>query len=154
MSRAFTKEADGDAAVEDLPEIPISPYPNIVTARGLQLIEGKLAQLRGEIEEVDGKDRATTARLARDLRYWTARRASAETASPPASTDEVRFGHSVTLLRHGQEETFRIVGQDEADPSQGLLSYVSPLGRALVGSSAGDVVTMGDQDIEILKINI
>jgi len=152
MSRAFTKEADGDAAVEDLSEIPISPHPNIVTARGLQLIEDKIAELRTSIEAQGDKDRATAARLSRDLRYWIARKASAELAPLPADNEEVRFGHTVILMRNGNTESFQIVGQDEADPAQGFLSYVSPLARALIGAAVGETVQMGEQEIEILDI--
>jgi transcription elongation GreA/GreB family factor len=153
MSRAFIKEPDGDAAVEDLSEIPISPHPNIVTARGLQLIEDKITELRAGLEAQGDKDRATAVRLSRDLRYWIARKASAELAPSPDDNEEVRFGHRITLSRNGRKEIFQIVGQDEAEPAQSLLSYVSPLARAVIGAAMGDIVRMGEQDIEILEIN-
>lgn len=152
MSRAFTKEPDGDSTIDDLPEIPISPHPNIVTASGFQKIENRISELQAELQSAKGKDRSMEARVSRDLRYWNARRASAETAPTQADTEEVRFGHSVTIMRNGQQETFRIVGQDEADPSQGLLSYVSPLARALIGRGVGDHISSDPHDIEIINI--
>ncbi len=50
----------------------------------------------------------------------------------------------VTIARDdGRRQTYRIVGEDEADPAAGTLSYVSPLARALMGKSPGDVFAMG-----------
>ena len=89
-------------------------------------------------------DPARTA-AARDLRYWRARRASAEVVPDPAGTpDEVAFG-SVVKVRRGDKSTatYRIVGEDEADPREGLLSYTSPLAQALLGAAVGDEVEVG-----------
>jgi transcription elongation GreA/GreB family factor len=153
MSRAFVKEAD-ETEVYDLPDRPISDDPNFVTARGLALIEAEVAKLRGALEEAQEKDdRGAIAEISRDLRYWTARRATAEVVAPPAETDTVRFGLSVTIKRDdGQRQTYRIVGQDEADPAKGLLSFLSPLGRALAGKGVGDTVVAGPHEAEIVAI--
>ena len=79
MSRAFVKEADGAEAVEELPDRPIGPERNLVTARGLALIEAEVARLRVLLAEARTKeDRSEITHVARDLRYWSARRASAQ----------------------------------------------------------------------------
>ena len=66
---------------------------------------------------------------------------------------EVRFGCTVTLGRgDGRKQTYRIVGEDEADPSQGTLAYVAPLARALMGRKVGEVVPAGRDEAEILAI--
>jgi transcription elongation GreA/GreB family factor len=71
----------------------------------------------------------------------------------PVDPSEVRFGTSVTILRDdGREQTFRIVGEDEADPAQGSISHVSPLARAMFGKRVGDVVAAGTGEAEIIHI--
>jgi transcription elongation GreA/GreB family factor len=151
MSRAFVREDDSPGD-DPLPERPVSPHPNFVTPEGLARIDAELAGLQAALAEADADDRDTRARIERDLRYWQARRASAEVVVPP-ETDEVRFGSTVTIVRDdGRTQTWRIVGEDEADPAQGTLSYVSPLARALVGHVAGDSVTVGGRDVEIVTV--
>jgi transcription elongation GreA/GreB family factor len=62
----------------------------------------------------------------------------------------VTFGASATIARaDGRVQTFRIVGEDEADPAKGSISYISPLAAALLGREVGDVVTVGGAEIEI-----
>ena len=91
--------------------------------------------------------------MARDLRYFNARRASAELVPPPGDSDVVRFGMRVRFERDdGRVQTFRIVGEDEADPAAGLISYVSPLALALTGRTVGDVVPAGQGEAEILSV--
>jgi transcription elongation GreA/GreB family factor len=71
----------------------------------------------------------------------------------PDDHTEVRFGHIVTIIRDdGREQTYRIVGEDEADPTHGTLSHVSPLARALFGKRIGEVVPAGSGEAKILKI--
>ncbi|MGE0023630.1 MAG: transcription elongation factor GreA [Hyphomicrobium sp.] len=154
MSRAFVKEPDGNAAFDELPERLISPNPNLVTESGLAGIEAEVERLsRAYAEAQASGDRAALNVAARDLRYWTARRASAELVPAPAETGEIRFGARVTLERpDGRRQEYRIVGEDEADPAKGTLSYVSPLARALLGKSVGDTVRVGPGEMEILEI--
>jgi transcription elongation GreA/GreB family factor len=154
MSRAFVKESDGEDLLGDLPERPLSPHANLVTARGLALIEAEIERLRQSLAAArDKDDRAAAAAVARDLRYFNARRASAELVPPPGDSDVVRFGMRVRLERDdGRMQTFRIVGEDEADPAAGLISYVSPLALALIGRAVGDVVTAGQGEAEILSV--
>jgi transcription elongation GreA/GreB family factor len=153
MSRAFVKEQDAGSVV-DFGERPVSDRPNDVTATGLAKIEFELANAQKEHAEAqrDG-DRHAIARTARDLRYWESRRASANLVPPNPDTSAVRFGHTVTLARDdGRRQTFRIVGEDEADPANGTLSHASPLARALFGKSVSDTVRVGAHDLDILDI--
>ena len=67
--------------------------------------------------------------------------------------DSVRFGSTVTLEKSGgQVVSYQVVGEDEADPAKGKISYVSPIARQLIGSSVGDIATLADGDAEIVKI--
>jgi transcription elongation GreA/GreB family factor len=153
VSRAFVKEVDG-AAGEDLPELAVSPHRNLVTPAGLAQIEGHLRRLDAELTAArSGGDRATQSRVERDLRYWASRRASAELVPPPHKTDVVRFGCAVRLrTAAGAIVTFRIVGEDEAAPARGLISWVSPLAECLLGAETGDEVPFGGATAEIVAI--
>jgi transcription elongation GreA/GreB family factor len=116
MSRAFVKDAD---AIDELPDRPISEHPNKVTPEGLQQIEAALtaAQEAYAAAQATGERDALSA-AGRDLRYWTARRSTAVMAPEPEDNSVVRFGHTVTIVRDdGREQTFRIVGEDEANPA-------------------------------------
>lgn len=154
MSRAFVKEPDGLAAFEELPERLISDNPNLVTDEGLRQIEDEVARLsRAYADAQASGDRAALNAAARDLRYWTQRRATAELVPAPSDRDEVRFGARVALVRaDGRRQSFRIVGEDEADPARGTLSYVSPLARALLGKGVGDTARVGGGEVEIVAI--
>jgi transcription elongation GreA/GreB family factor len=154
MSSAFVKEEEGGEAFEDLPDRPISPHPNFVTPEGLAAIEAELTRLHAaHAKAQDEDDRIAIAKTSRDLRYWTARRASAQVVHPPQDASEVHFGSTVTIERDdGRQQTYRLVGEDEADPAKGTISYVSPLARALTGKRVGDVVRAGTSDAEIVAI--
>jgi transcription elongation GreA/GreB family factor len=153
MSKAFTREPEEGDVYDDLPDRPVTPH-NLVTPRGLELIEAELARLHLEHAAAhEANDRARLAKTNRDLRYWTSRRATAQVAEPPADATEVHFGSTVTILRaDGRRQTYRIVGEDEADPSVGTLSYVSPVAQALLGKQLGDVVQAGSAEAEIVDI--
>jgi transcription elongation GreA/GreB family factor len=154
MSKAFTKEEEGGDVYDDLPDRPISPH-NLVTARGLELIEAELARLH-EAHAVahDADDKPLLAKINRDLRYWTSRRATAQVVEPPADATEVQFGSSVTIERDdGRRQTYRIVGEDEADPAHGTLSYVSPVAQALMGKPVGETVQAGAGEATIVEIS-
>lgn len=153
MSRAFVKEGDG-ADGEELAELQVSPHRNLVTAEGLAQIEASVERLRAELSAARAADdRATVRRTQRDLRYWTARQRTAELAPPAAPGGKARFGSTVTLAKpDGGRLEYRIVGEDEADPARGKISYVSPLARRLIGAAAGDPVQLPDGVAEILAI--
>ncbi|MGC1302494.1 MAG: transcription elongation factor GreA [Caulobacteraceae bacterium] len=158
MSVAFTKEEDSESAAAELPDRPISPHPNLVTPEGLAQLEAGLAaakaaytsaQTSGEVKS----DRTAMARATRDLRYFSARRASAQLVERPELLDRVAFGVAVTLEREdGRVQTFRIVGEDEADPARGSVSYISPLATALMGREIGDVAVVAGGEVEITAI--
>jgi transcription elongation GreA/GreB family factor len=87
------------------------------------------------------------------LRYWTARRATAQLVPAPSDRSKVHFGSTVTIVRNdGRRQTFRIVGEDEADPARGTLSHVSPLARALFGKQVGDTIEVAQKEAEIVEI--
>jgi transcription elongation GreA/GreB family factor len=153
MSRAFVKEDTGEG-LEDLPDRPISQHRNLVTAEGLSAIEADVRRLTAAYAAAQAAaDRAELQRLARDLRYWSQRQQSAELMPNPVDTGAIQFGSRVTLLRaDGRRVTYRLVGEDEADPSSGTISYVSPLARALIGRAEGDSVPMGATTAEIERI--
>jgi transcription elongation GreA/GreB family factor len=154
MSKAFTKEADEGDVYDDLPDRPISSH-NLVTKRGLEMIEAELARLHEEHAAAhDVDDKALLAKINRDLRYWTSRRATAQVVDPPSDAGEVRFGSKVTIERDdGRRQTYRIVGEDEADPAQGTLSYVSPVAQALMGKPVGETVQAGASEATIVEIS-
>lgn len=155
MSRAFVREPEGGEAFEDLPDRSISPH-HLVTPAGLARMDAEIEALEKRITDAQVRDdKAEVARLSRDLRYWSARRVSAEVVPPPTDTSHVRFGAEVTFEREdGRRQTYRIVGEDEADPAKGSLSYVSPLAQALMGKEIGDTVTVGQGQAEIIAIRI
>jgi transcription elongation GreA/GreB family factor len=153
LSRAFVRETDADEAGVDLPDRPVSPHPNFVTSNGLAQIDMEIARFRRELEAARARaDKAVIATLSRDLRYWTNRRSTADLA-PRAAGDEVRFGSTVTIEREdGRRQTFRITGEDEADPSHGTMSYVAPLARALIGRRVSDEVDLNGECVILLRL--
>jgi len=155
MSRAFTKEQDD--APTDLGERPVSPHRNLVTREGLKMIEEELAKLARELAEANvAGERSTIARLSRDLRYWTARRETAELSVPEPDSDVVRFGMTVELenLDEGGTRTWTIVGEDEADPANGKISHVAPVAIMLFGKPVGDVLKINGRDWEIVAASV
>ena len=153
MSRAFVKETDSETPTAP-PERPVSAHANFVTGEGLAAIETELARLDAAYSAaVRAEDREAIALTQRDRRYWTLRRASAQLVGEPPADGRIHFGSTVTLARgDGRRQTFRIVGEDEADPARGTLSYVSPLARALIGRRVGEVVPVAGDEAEILAI--
>jgi transcription elongation GreA/GreB family factor len=154
MSRAFVKESDGNEVDRDLPELRVSPHRNLVTQRGFDAIEAEARRLAEALSaaRADG-DEALALRLARDLRYWASRRGNAEIVPPAPDFDSVRFGMLVTLGHDdGHRKRYRIVGEDEAAPATGTISWVSPLATALLGLGVGDEVTVGGDRWVLLAI--
>lgn len=143
MSRAFVSEDATDASSAALPERPVSKSPNLVTSNGLALLDAEVARLQDLLGSM-APDDVKRPRLARDLRYWRARLASARVVTAATGApDAVVFGVGVTLRRGETVTHYRIVGEDEADPQSGLLSWTSPLAEALMGARVGDVVEVG-----------
>jgi len=155
MSRAFTREEDSENAIAGIGERPVSQHRNLVTEHGLAQIEQALTDLRDDLAKAEKKaDRERIALVSRDLRYWTARRESAELSVPEPGSDLVRFGMGVTLEGDdGKKVHWKIVGEDEADPAKGTISHVSPMAVALFGKKVGDVAVVNDKEWEIVKLS-
>lgn len=159
LSVAFTKEESSETAAETfLPDRPVSPHPNLVTEAGLKALETQLSEAReafeatNTIEDVNERRRQAASPL-RDTRYFAARVRTAQLVTAPASSDIVAFGSTVTFSRaDGRVQTYRIVGEDEADPKTGSISFVSPVAAMLMGKAVGDVVGSGPQELEIIDI--
>lgn len=156
MSVAFRRESD-DEHLEPKFELPIPPGPNLVTERGATLIKARVAELEGAIEVAGkaGADEETLKGLKRDLRYWTTRHATME-IQPLAGGDEAAFGTRVRYRLNDRENVVMIVGDDEADPAAGLVSFSSPLARALIGAGEGDFADFaGKADaIEVVEVTV
>lgn len=164
MSRAFVKEPDGDAAGDDQPELPLSPHRNFVTPKGLAALEARQRKLEDERQALKAAAdplaaRAHLSRVERELRYVAARLRSAELVKPASQPrDEVAFGAKVTLAdEEGHCRDYCIVGEDEADPGSGKISWVSPLAKAMMGCQPGDLMMWrrpaGDLELEVKAIS-
>ena len=160
MSVAFTKEESAETASETLlPDRPISANPNLVTENGLKALELQLRDAREayeaaqKIEDVNERRRLSAIPL-RDARYFSERLRTAQLVPDPVSTDVVAFGSTVTFSRaDGRVQKFRIVGEDEADPKAGSVSFASPVAKSLLGKTVGEVVGSGNQELEIVAIS-
>ena len=159
MSVAFVKEESAEAASETvLPDRPVSSHPNLVTETGLKALERQLGEAReafeaaNAIEDIHEKRRQQAGPL-RDIRYFSERIRTAQLMPQPADIKTVAFGLTVTFEREdGRVQTYRIVGEDEADPKSGSISYGAPVARLLAGKAVGDVVTFAGQALEITAI--
>jgi transcription elongation GreA/GreB family factor len=159
MSVAFVKEDSAEAAAETvLPARPISDRPNLVTEAGLKMLHSELAQAQQALDAANALDdinerRRQSAVPVRDVRYFSERVRTAQLYPTPTSSQVIAFGHTVTFERDdGRTQVFRIVGEDEADPAHGSISYASPVATALMGKSVGDTVQLGPHELEILSI--
>ncbi|MEI7598775.1 MAG: GreA/GreB family elongation factor [Aestuariivirga sp.] len=152
MSRAFVKEQDD--VPEDLPERPVSSNPNFVTARGLGLIDAEIDSSRKLLAQGQhAQDKAAISRASRDLRYWTLRRSTAQLVEAAKTPAMVGFATRVSIERDdGRKQTFSIVGEDEADPSNGLIAYTSPMARALMGKAVGEYAEAPGGEVEITRL--
>ena len=159
MSVAFTKEESAETASETLlPDRPISLHPNLVTEAGLKALERQLDEARAAYEAAQATEdvnerRRLSAIPVRDMRYFSERLRTAQVLPAPSSSDVVAFGSTVTFSRQdGRVQTFRIVGEDEADPKAGSISFASPVAKSLMGKAVGDSAGAGDNEIEIIAI--
>jgi transcription elongation GreA/GreB family factor len=154
LSVAFTKEDSAETASETLlPDRPVSPHPNLVTEAGLKALKFQHQQAREayataqKIEDVNERRRQSAIPL-RDMRYF-----AAQVITHPASTEMVVFGSTVTFRRgDGRAQKYRIVGEDEADPKAGSISFVSPVAGLLMGKAVGDEAGASGQEFEIISI--
>jgi transcription elongation factor GreB len=180
MSKAFTKESDGDDE-DDLPEdvggLPVSAK-NYMTPEGFARLREELNTLlrqeRPEVVKVvtwaaGNGDRSENGdyiygkkrlrEIDRRVRYLSKRLANAEVVDPArrARTDQVFFGATVTYANSkGDERTIKIVGVDEVELDKGHVSWISPIAKALLRAEEGDVVRLrtpaGVEELEIVKV--
>ena len=180
MSKAFTKESDGDGDDDDLPEASLpAGTKNYITPAGLRRLQDELRQLtrverpkvvetvawaagNGDRSEngdyIYGKKRLRE--IDRRVRYLSKRLANAEVVDPAkrAKTDQVFFGATVTTANaEDKERTIKIVGVDEVDLTKGHVSWISPIAKALLRAQEGDVVRLrtpaGEEELEIVKVS-
>jgi transcription elongation GreA/GreB family factor len=153
MSRAFVKESESDAV--GLPDRAVSPYPNFVTEAGRAAIERTLHRFEAAHQAaIEKGDRHAIAADLREIRYWRARLTSAQVVTPNSATSHVQFATKITIRRDdGREQTFQIVGEDEADPARGTISHASPLARAVMGCAVGETFDIGGGKAVICKIS-
>lgn len=142
MSVAFRRESD-EEHLEPKFELPIPPGPNVVTQRGYDLIVSRTQALEAAVGATS--DEEERKRLQRDLRYWRSRLSTAQIAPVPTGS-AAAIGTRVTFTQGERLRIVTLVGHDEADPASGLLSFGSPLGRALIGAEVGDDVEVAGQD--------
>ena len=151
MSVAFRRESDEEHK-EPKFEIPLPAGPNLVTARGLALIEAKVAELEAAVAaEAEEEPREV---LKRELRYWNTRRTTAVIA-PPLEEGMAGIGARVRIRLAGEERVIDLVGHDEADPHADRLAFSAPLAHALLGAEEGERVDFNGraEAIEILEVS-
>ena len=163
MNKAFIKETDEDEELEPAQQLPIG-LKNYITPLGYQRLKDELDQLwkeerpalvktitwaasNGDRSEngdyIYGKKRLRE--IDRRIRFLSKRLDNAEVIDPTqrVNCDQVFFGATVVVCgEDGSERKYSIVGVDEADPACGLISWVSPLARALLKARADDVVML------------
>lgn len=160
MSVAFAKEESAETASETiLPPRQIPDRINLVTEAGLRMLQEELARAQqaleaaGKLEDVNERRRQSAVPV-RDTRYYAERVRTAQLMPAPASNDVIAFGHTVTFRRDDDRiQTFRIVGDDEANPARASISHGSPVAIALMGKAVGDFVPFGQSELEILGIS-
>jgi transcription elongation GreA/GreB family factor len=153
------KDPDDAARPEVLPERPQSPHPNYLTPTGLKRMRVQAADLAARVQELGpSADPHELALLQRDLRWVEGRLQRAILVDPAVQAlDRVRFGMTVEV-RHedGTIEALTIVGEDEAEPGTGRISWLSPLAEALLDAEPGDEVAWqrpaGKTRLEIIGI--
>lgn len=156
MSVAFRRDGD-DEHLEPKFEIPIPPGPNLVTARGLALIDQRVAELETGIAALlaEGAEQSRVDAAKRDLRYWQTRQITAEVAPMP-SGQSVEIGTEVTFRLNGKQRSLTITGDDEADPAAGRVAFSAPLARAMLGAAPGELVEFAGREdgIEVIAIAV
>lgn len=159
MSVAFTKEDSAQTASETvLPDRPIPPGPNLVTQSGLEMLQALLGaaqqayETAAAIEDIAERRQQSAVPL-RDIRYLYERVRTAQVVPEDPDSGTVSFGKTITFKREdGRRQTFRIVGEDEADPKKGSVSHGSPLAQALLGKTVGDQFEIAGKPAEITDI--
>ena len=151
MSVAFRRESD-EEHLEPKFEIPLPPGPNIVTPRGLAMIETKVAEWNAAVAAAPDDEARKKAK--RDLAYWNTRLSTARVADAPA-TGVAGIGSRVQVRINGKQRTIEIVGHDEAEPAAGRIAFGAPLAKAIIGAEVGELLDFGgtEEAVEILSIS-
>jgi transcription elongation factor GreB len=164
MGRAFTKESTDDLVAGELPERPVPAHVNYVTPHGHEQLQARVKALLEQHEQLTAQSEEDSAakqklrEIERDQRYFNAQLERAAVVDPAGQPrDEVHFGATVKMRdEDDREQRFTIVGDDEADVTDGKISWASPLAKALLGARAGDTVKwrrpVGDVEVEIVEI--
>jgi transcription elongation factor GreB len=124
------------------------------------LLRSELEGLVAELGTASSRGEVEVAALRQRIAALEERLSSAELVdAAPGASGVVRFGTRVTVRgADGGERTFRIVGVDEANASEGRVAFVAPLARAVLGKSRGDVVVArrprGDEELEIVALDV
>jgi transcription elongation factor GreB len=141
-----------------LPDLPLSPYTNLVTARGLAQLHARREDARQRLDALEAGDELERGYLQRHLRWLQARIDAAVPVGPRMEgRDRAGFGALVEVTDvAGERERFRIVGEDEADAEHGLVSWVAPIARALEGAKVGDRLRWrrADDEVEIQLLRV
>jgi transcription elongation factor GreB len=153
MSKAFTRESDeSDETPIFRQTVPVG-VTNYITREGAERLRVRLETLIARKQAGDGDQR----KLESTIRNLQLTLNSVVVAGIPTDREKVAFGATLEL-RHanGEEETYRIVGIEEADPERGEISWISPLARALMSKRVGEKARFrspaGDEELEILSI--
>ena len=156
MSKAFTRESD-ETEPEEIQSVRTQLPPgtrNYITPKGADQLRHRLNKLLEERRSAKSPDR----RFDSTIRKLESILGSVVVAEVPADQDKVAFGASIVVrYSNGDEEAYRIVGVDEADPAHDRISWISPLARAILNHRAGDKILFrspaGDQELTILKVH-
>src|SRR5688500_5509621 len=138
MSKAFTKEDSGAELPLVRPPVRIAPgQPRYITPEGF----ARLERDREVLSAARQAEPARAAELEARLTALDALIGGVTVVQPSPAQDKILFGAWVDLEdQDGNRSSFRLVGPDESDAPAGLLSVDSPLARALLGKTVGDVV--------------
>jgi transcription elongation factor GreB len=182
MSRAFVDDDAGRDETEGMHDIPL-PLPagarNYMTPEGAAALVGELNALAdierpkaaAALSAAQSADSADALRrlseIDRRISYLSRMKSALEVVSLPSSAERVVFGLVVRVREEsggpGQgpapvEAEYRIVGADESDPGRGLLSWASPVAKALIGKREGEVATVrlpqGERRLRVLTIRL
>lgn len=162
MSRAFVREDDLESRGEfEGPERPLPPRPILITAAGREALVKRLAAVEAEEAALSADDETLTVETSRQSlqreRRWLEEVLATSSTPASAGGPQVAFGARVTVEDdEGDRQRYQLVGEVEADPKSGAISWRSPLGRALMDSSEGDLVIWqrpaGDVELEVIAI--
>jgi transcription elongation factor GreB len=144
MSKAFTRESD-ESGDDEVPTIRPSLPPgttNYITSQGAERLTQRLDNLLETRRQSPDTPNSDVRKLDAAIRALQQTLSSLVVAQPSPNPQKVAFGTTVRIRhQNGEEETYRIVGVEEADPESGSISWLSPLARALLSRKVGDKVS-------------